>query len=340
MANSGSSVDEDEDDVPAAARLPTQVRMNNSPFRKFTKTKRKSSKSNHGGKNKSNDERTGTVPVAPKKKPEKPESSRSSLLQSIGRSAARKYIQNHTVFPTDECFELKKVENSFSTILYNEFQEDSVYRNDQDFAVLLTSHRSQWYTCCNQVRGELIFKAKEKYFSEFIPFLYDVSTTTDSFPVVVKELSAAQQSRFGKTQCERMLRGRNEWKVYIEFLLVFGGIFVRNKLPKRTNLCSTIAKGNKLCDLMTINMEAFMRTVLFIGCSEDWPGYLNSKVYNHWLSKTYKVKATDNDDTEADDNAESEGMTTGGDRGDKSGSETMEGDPKDPKLSSLRTDPQ
>ena len=66
MANSGSSVDEDEDDVPAAARLPTQVRMNNSPFRKFTKTKRKSSKSNHGGKNKSNDERTGTVPVAKK----------------------------------------------------------------------------------------------------------------------------------------------------------------------------------------------------------------------------------------------------------------------------------
>ena len=104
---------------------------------------------------------------------------------------------------------------------------------------------------------------------------------------------------------------------------------MRNKLPKRTNLCSTIAKGNKLCDLMTINMEAFMRTVLFIGCSEDWPGYLNSKVYSDWLSKTYKVKATDNDDTEADDNAESEGMTTGGDSGDKSGSETMEGDPKD-----------
>ena len=53
----------------------------------------------------------------------------------------------------------------FITVLYNEFQEDSVYRNEQNFAVLLTSQRSLWYTCCNQVRGELIFKAKEKYFS-------------------------------------------------------------------------------------------------------------------------------------------------------------------------------
>ena len=80
------------------------------------------------------------------KKVEKPASSRSKLLQSIGRSAARKYIQNHTVFPVDDCFTLKKEDNSFSTILYNEFQDGSVYRNEQSFAVLLTSQRSLWYT--------------------------------------------------------------------------------------------------------------------------------------------------------------------------------------------------
>ena len=50
-----------------------------------------------------------------------------------------------------------------------------------------------------------------------------------------------------------MLRGRDEAKMYIEFVLMFGGIFVENNLAKRTNLCSAIAKGNKLCDLMTTN---------------------------------------------------------------------------------------
>jgi len=67
MANSESSSDEGE--VPTAARLPTQVRTTNSPFRKFTKTKRKSSKSNHGDGNKSPERRSGTVSVGPKKKP-------------------------------------------------------------------------------------------------------------------------------------------------------------------------------------------------------------------------------------------------------------------------------
>lgn len=86
-----------------------------------------------------------------------------------------------------------------------------------------------------------------------------------------------------------MLRGRNEAKIYIEFVLMFGGIFVENKLAKRTNLCSTIAKGNRLCDLITTNMEAFMRTILFVGCSKDWPEYLQSEEYRKWFCKTHTL---------------------------------------------------
>ena len=106
-----------------------------------------------------------------------------------------------------------------------------------------------------------------------------------------------------------MLRGRNEAKMYIEFVLMFGGIFVENKLAKRTNLCSAIAKGNKLCDLMTTNMEAFMRTILFVGCSKDWPEYLQSEEYRKWFCKTHTLPGivtaiVDSEDEEAETNGD------------------------------------
>jgi len=47
-----------------------------------------------------------------------------------------------------------------------------------------------------------------------------------------------------------------------------------------------------------------MRTVLFVGCSKDWPGYLESEEYNKWLGKmqngdTVEVDGDDNDDDTA-----------------------------------------
>lgn len=127
----------------------------------------------------------------------------------------------------------------------------------------------------------------------------------------MKGLSAQQRARFGKDQCQKMLKGRKEPSVYIDFLMTFGAIYVENKLPKRTTFCSAIAKGNKLCDLITTNTEAFMRTVLFVGCSKDWPGYLGSEEYRRWFRKTNAAEeVTINDgngidtvDADGDDNS-------------------------------------
>ena len=108
-----------------------------------------------------------------------------------------------------------------------------------------------------------------------------------------------------------MLKGRKEPSVYIDFLMTFGGVYVKNKLPKRTTFCSAIAKGNKLCDLITTNTEAFMRTVLFVGCSKDWPRYLEGEEYRSWCRKTNTTEeVTNNDDNGTD--------TVGADGGDNS----------------------
>ena len=85
-------------------------------------------------------------------------------------------------------------------------------------------------------------------------------------------LSAKKQARFGKEQCQKMLKGRKEPSIYIEFLMTFGGVYVKDRIPKRSNFCTMVAKGNRMCDLITTNMEALMRTVLLLDAQRTGQG--------------------------------------------------------------------
>ena len=121
-----------------------------------------------------------------------------------------------------------------------------------------------------------------------------------------KALSPAKQAGLDRERCNKMLKGRKEAKVYIEFLLIFGDIYLEKKWKRGTRIHELICKGNKLCDLMTTNMEAFMRTVLYVGCSVDWPTYLNSSVYKKWAGMA-EEEDVDNlvpEGTSEDDNAD------------------------------------
>ena len=132
-----------------------------------------------------------------------------------------------------------------------------------------------------------------------------------------KALSPAKQARFGKDRCDKMLKGRKQARVYIEFLLTFGDIYLEKKWKRGTKIHELICKGNKLCDLITTNMEALMRTVLYVGCSLDWPAYLNSSVYKKWAG-TAEEEDLDNlvaegtsekdnaDDDDSDEDAKNE----------------------------------
>ena len=55
-------------------------------------------------------------------------------------------------------------------------------------------------------------------------------------------------------------------------------------------LWRVIAGGEKVSSLITMNMEAMMRTIIYIGCSKDWPNYLNSKEYLEWKQSNEKTK--------------------------------------------------
>ena len=70
-------------------------------------------------------------------------------------------------------------------------------------------------------------------------------------------------------------------------LVTFGYIFCGSKLPQRTDIPTAIKNGVKINDVMTLNMEALMRTILDTGCRRDWPGYLNSSEYKNWFKQQH-----------------------------------------------------
>ena len=96
-----------------------------------------------------------------KKKPrEIADDAKDKMVLTVGRKAAKGFLHNTTMFPTDDCFIPNDEENSFSSLLKETFHDDSIYKDDKEFLMLLSSNRSAWYACCNEVRGSFIVGGK------------------------------------------------------------------------------------------------------------------------------------------------------------------------------------
>ena len=107
-------------------------------------------------------------PTEVKKKDENSAPLTANTLRKFGRIAAKTFIHHHTVFPNDASFTLQREENSFSSLLFSAFNSGSIHKSATEFPVILTSKKSLWYNCCNQIRGDLVFRTKERYFGEFV----------------------------------------------------------------------------------------------------------------------------------------------------------------------------
>ena len=148
MAISGDS-SEDED----VARLPTQQRTNKTPLRKagqIPKGNKKSNPKNDGGRNDRPSAGDGgeSNPTGAKKTREKADDAKDKMVLTVGRKAAKGFLHNTTMFPTDDCFIPNDEENSFSSLLKETFHDDSICKDNKEFLMLLSSNRSAWYTCC------------------------------------------------------------------------------------------------------------------------------------------------------------------------------------------------
>ena len=106
-----------------------------------------------------------------------------------------------------------------------------------------------------------------------------------------KALSQDDRERYNNEVCNEINKGRKcKTEEYMKTLVTFGYIFCGSKLPQRTDIPTAIKNGVKINDVMTLNMEALMRTILDTGCRRDWPGYLNSSEYKNWFKQQHGTK--------------------------------------------------
>ena len=92
-------------------------------------------------------------------------------------------------------------------------------------------------------------------------------------------------SFFGKDFAKALMEGRNKESIhYMNLFYFFGDFFCSESQTKKEKFVDCILKDKQLNELITVNMEALMVTVLHTGCGNDWPEYLDSKAYKDWLT--------------------------------------------------------
>ena len=143
---------------------------------------------------------------------------------------------------------------------------------------------------------------------------------------IEQEMSKEEKEGYGPNFCKKIEKGRQCPGAYAKFLLRFGDIFAKVRTGKGKSFMRKVVDGLKIGEVITPNMEAFMRTILIKGCSHDWPKYLNSERYQKWSKESSKAPVVDLTVSEKDEDNNTDNATD-----DRDNSEDMEtNDEKDP----------
>ena len=163
--------------------------------------------------------------------------------------------------------------------------DDTFTISEKDYETFYKTHSERWPKFCNNIRGELINKCKTRYFRKFFCVclfsFFDNDTLTLCFFSELIDDKKETSTFFSKDFADALMEGRNKESIhYMNLFYFFGDFFCSESQTKREKLVDCILKDKLLDDLISVNMEALMVTVLHTGCGNDWPEYLNSKAYN------------------------------------------------------------
>ena len=92
--------------------------------------------------------------------------------KKIGRPSAKRFIHENMVFPMREDFEIDSYELSFSSIIKANICTKNSLNDEARFKSFFVSRIPFWFKCCNEVRGDMVWKTKGRYFSKFCRMPY------------------------------------------------------------------------------------------------------------------------------------------------------------------------
>ena len=88
------------------------------------------------------------------------------ISKEIGRPSAKTFIHENMVFPMREDFEIDSYELRFSLIPKKKISPKSSLNEEARFKSFFVSHIPYWFKCCNEIRGDMVWKSKARYFSK------------------------------------------------------------------------------------------------------------------------------------------------------------------------------
>ena len=125
--------------------------------------------SKQGTKKEGSNPINGLPPPSKKNLNQKPDTSggnEQNFAKRIGKTTAREFIERNTVFPNREDFIIDEYEHSFSSILDRKTPNNSYLKQEKYFNVFFFTNIPYWFKCCNEARGDLVSKTKDRYFSK------------------------------------------------------------------------------------------------------------------------------------------------------------------------------
>ena len=97
---------------------------------------------------------------------EKKKINENTLANRIGKQTARVYIEQNTMFPDQEQFNISNNPKSFFGILKSKLHEKNYIIKENKFVSFFFRHTNVWFKSCNDARNEIVRKCKDRYFGK------------------------------------------------------------------------------------------------------------------------------------------------------------------------------
>lgn len=90
----------------------------------------------------------------------------ADVAKKIGKPTAKEFVHHNMVFPTKKDIIIDPYELSMSTLMKKRIHNTSYLNEEKYFNPFFVNYVGHWFKSCNEVRAEILFSSKDRYFSK------------------------------------------------------------------------------------------------------------------------------------------------------------------------------
>jgi len=161
--------DDEYKDCSDSGELPVETDPRRKPQKSKTRGKRnherRSPSKGQSKPSKKNAKKVDTK-VDPKVDTARRAKTEAEIAKKIGKQTAKEFVHENLVFPTRLDIVIDPYELSMSSLAKKGIHHTSYLYEEKHFNAFFVAHLAHWFKCCNEVRSEIMWSSKERYFSK------------------------------------------------------------------------------------------------------------------------------------------------------------------------------